>query len=535
MRKSLAFLLITLAGCGADFDASDPQSLVPGQHQPHVMPSSTQPVIQNLSTVGPGCNANAHLSTQGGGSIQASSIALTEIDWGSGLSPETRGLAQKLYMTLDETLVRTNTQPPYVPYSSWIRAEYGTAPLRTGATYQITPANTSTTLNDGNIQAELQRQVNLGTITADNQHLYMVHLPPGITVTTAGGTSCVQWCAYHNFTTVNGNKLFYAVVPDFKSSGCRTNCFENTSFPWQSRQQAAESHEIIETLTDGDFTGWQDNGQPTACGNEIGDICNAMAANITSWDDWDTTVTVQMEWSNQANDCVTGDRTPAITSISPSTGPRSGGQTVTISGARFVPGGTTFKFGTAFTAQASCSATSCTVITPPANTVVSPFVSVPVIATANGIDSSWDGTQDNFGYTCSPKTCQPGQCGKSPDGCGGTLICGCSANQVCTGAQTCCTPLSPAQACANVTCGTTGDGCGGQISCGPACPCVPKTCNDLGLECGPASDGCGGTLSCGGCLGRMVCNQGVCGPVGGRCPTGLVNCDGACVKPNFCW
>jgi hypothetical protein len=205
---------------------------------------------------------------------------------------------------------------------------------------------------------------------------------------------------------------------------------------------------------------------------------------------------------------VTGDHTPEIRSIVPSDGPWGGGQTVTINGARFTSN-TTFRFGYATATTLGCSASSCTVITPPANAAAQLSVTVPVKATANGIDSSWDGFQDNYTFVCAPKTCSAGECGSFNDGCGGTINCGCAWGQVCTWQQTCCAPLSAAQACGAATCGSASDGCGGSVTCGPPCPCTPLTCADLGGACGNVSNGCGGTITCG-CPKGNVCQFGQC-------------------------
>src|SRR5262245_21706086 len=70
----------------------------------------------------------------------------------------------------------------------------------------------------------------------------------------------------------------------------------------------------------------------------------------------------------------------------------------------------------------------------------------------------------------------------------------------------------------NIKCGPAGDGCGGVIQdCGTCAAgercggpnalsqcvkpsvgtgCVPKTCQDLGVECGQAGDGCGAVIVC---------------------------------------
>jgi hypothetical protein len=157
---------------------------------------------------------------------------------------------------------------------------------------------------------------------------------------------------------------------------------------------------------------------------------------------------------------------------------------------------------------------------------------VQVTATVNGLDSSWDGSQDNYTYVCAPATCTGSACGTMQDGCGGTLSCGCPPGQVCNGGGACCTP--DAFACTGQTCGTASDGCGGWVTCGPACPCLTPAQACQGLQCGFASDGCGGQVSCGSCPNGEACGGGIC--VTKSCPKGLINCPGlGCTKPSNCF
>ena len=94
--------------------------------------------------------------------------------------------------------------------------------------------------------------------------------------------------------------------------------------------------------------------------------------------------------------------------------------------------------------------------------------------------------------TCKPATeCPAGQdCGYAPDGCGGLVACG-----VCKSGETCGGGTPPvANKC--------GKGTGS---------CVPKTCDQQGLECGPAADGCGDKIdSCGVCEAGDLCVMGKC-------------------------
>ncbi len=58
--------------------------------------------------------------------------------------------------------------------------------------------------------------------------------------------------------------------------------------------------------------------------------------------------------------------------------------------------------------------------------------------------------------SCAFNTCEPGDCGPTPDGCGGMMDCG-----------DCCTTR---RFCQPGDCGLTDDGCGGLMTCVSTCP-----------------------------------------------------------------
>jgi hypothetical protein len=479
-----------------------------------------------------GCVYPANLTKHGGGS--APQMTLVNVLWGSNVPFQVLSTANALY----GALARPSAWNPYLSSLG----EYGALGVAKGATVTITPQNynpaTTYVFTDSQIQSELSRQVGLGTLVPGISYLYMVHLPPNVTISDNGG-SCVPltgFCAYHSLTSVSGGSLYYAVVPDFASSACSSICGEFPSGITVSQaQQMVESHEIAETLTDPDTqSGWLDNNQPAKCGNEIGDVCNQLPAQISGGDG--TLVTVQRLWSNAAQDCVVSNSSPEIVSLSPSTGPEQGGQTITITGNRFATGvgQTRFAFGGSNYSQSSycASTTSCTAVVPPY--VVTNGTNVVVTANKNGLESSFEGTQDNFTYFCQPTTCTAGFCGSMSDGCGGSLNCfPCAAGSVCY-QNACCSKRTQAVACGTKTCGTVTDGCGGIVTCGPTCPCVPNPDPCANRQCGIANDGCGGpNVSCGTCPLRQACNAGTCEFVR-SCGAGLVFCGGECVKPNFC-
>ena len=211
---------------------------------------------------------------------------------------------------------------------------------------------------------------------------------------------------------------------------------------------------------------------------------------------------------------------------------------------------------------------------------------------ATTVDAS--GLSAGEGGTCHPLTCAKlgYDCGKTGDGCGGTIDCGsCKSPETCGGGgkfSTCggdgpCKPKTCADLGAN--CGPEGDGCGNLLQCGtckapdicgggskpsvcgtngPAHPdggleggaCVPRTCASQGITCGPAGDGCGNALACGSCTtpgdtcgGGGVngkCGQGSsctpqtcgglgfnCGPAGDGCGNLIASC-GTCTSPDIC-
>lgn len=79
-------------------------------------------------------------------------------------------------------------------------------------------------------------------------------------------------------------------------------------------------------------------------------------------------------------------------------------------------------------------------------------------------------------------------CGKIPDGCGGTVTCG-TTGGICEGTT-------------KTVCGGNGfpNVCGAKGT-----TCTPMTCAQLGDNCGGVSDGCSAVLSCGTCSAPDTC------------------------------
>lgn len=145
----------------------------------------------------------------------------------------------------------------------------------------------STTVHARYIGAELVAQQKAGVLPAPDSQgntVYVVHFPPGITITddnyTVGsvthssiGTSCVNFCAYHDFFfDLNEPRYFpFVVMPDIsQNAGCLAGCGTGTAF---DRYTEVLSHELLETASDPYGTGWTND---TVCASEeIADVCEA--------------------------------------------------------------------------------------------------------------------------------------------------------------------------------------------------------------------------------------------------------------------
>lgn len=136
----------------------------------------------------------------------------------------------------------------------------------------------STTVLVSQIGPELAAQVAAGGLPAATVNtMYVVHFPPGITITDPGGigTSCVQFCAYHDYAYVVpgdvNTRFTFTVQPDFtQNAGCQTGCGLGAPF---DKYTEVLAHEIIEATTDPQ----PPNGWENAClgGEEVADVCES--------------------------------------------------------------------------------------------------------------------------------------------------------------------------------------------------------------------------------------------------------------------
>jgi hypothetical protein len=203
-----------------------------------------------------------------------------------------------------------------------------------GGLFQINPsgANNGSTINDAQIQSELLAQINAGSLPApiidfsgNPRTLYMIYFPSGKTlINQRGNVSCGQnmgdFCAYHGTTSslFGGKHVLYGVMPDMQAgSGCEGFgvCGTSTMF---GNYTSVSSHELVEAMTDADIGIASSFASPLAwydrnTNGEIGDLCNQQQTSYTANG---TPYTVQLEFSNSANNCVAPPTTPPPTSAS---------------------------------------------------------------------------------------------------------------------------------------------------------------------------------------------------------------------------
>ncbi len=185
-----------------------------------------------------------------------------------------------------------------------------------GGLFSIVPAsgNNGSTITDTQIQSELLSQITAGHLPApvldaagNVNTLYMIYFPPGKTISQGGSSSCVAggFCAYHGTTsnTFNSHNVLYGVLPDMQAgSGCSSGCGSSTVF---NNYTSVSSHEYAEAITDAQVGIATVIGPPLAwydsTNGEIGDICNGQQGSYAANG---TTYTIQLEFSNAANNCI---------------------------------------------------------------------------------------------------------------------------------------------------------------------------------------------------------------------------------------
>lgn len=291
----------------------------------HVLPVVTMHTMHNgvpwrdpnAGPIGFAAPAGAHLTYFGGPII--SNVQVVQVLYGSGsynaqVAGTTSPTMGNFYSDITSTGLITLLQQYNTPVSGGTGQTFGNGTF--GGLFQIVPAagNNGSTITDAQIQSELLAQITAGHLpapiidaTGHPNTLYMIFFPPGKTISQGGSNSCQAggFCAYHGTTSslLNGKNVLYGVMPDMQAgSGCATGCGSSTTF---NNYTSVTSHELTEAMTDA-FVGIATVvGPPLAwydqTNGEIGDICNGQQGTYVANG---TTYTVQLEFSNSANNCV---------------------------------------------------------------------------------------------------------------------------------------------------------------------------------------------------------------------------------------
>jgi hypothetical protein len=309
LRRTLTSTLavsaaLAFAGCSPQL-AGDPGAVgdpTTGEGRAHVMPMR-QPGERTPQSA----PAGAKLTYYGGPVIP--NVKIVMVTWGAKTSITSEAALEGFYTGV------TNS-----PYMDWL-SEYNTSTQSigrgtfAGAYADASPIPSTATIDDSQIQTELKRLIANGTVPApDANTLYMFHFPPGKTITQGGSSSCSYFCAYHGtaIPASGSGYLYYGVLPD-QGGGCAGGCGSDpVAF---NNLTSVTSHEMIEAVTDAAVGQAASYASPLAwydqTNGEIGDICNAQQGTVLGGNG--TTYTVQLEFSNSANNCIAtkGSCTPS--------------------------------------------------------------------------------------------------------------------------------------------------------------------------------------------------------------------------------
>jgi hypothetical protein len=169
-------------------------------------------------------------------------------------------------------------------------AEYSVAgnAIGHGANLGATPVGAALgqSVDDSAVQQLIQQEISKNSAVPQPtpNSLYFVFLPPGVSVSLDGSSSCTTFCGYHN--DING-QIFYAVMPYPDCAGC------SGALTVLEAITSTTSHELCEAITDPiPGQGWYDDSN-----GEIGDICAWQTKKLGAY-------SVQLEWSNKAGRCL---------------------------------------------------------------------------------------------------------------------------------------------------------------------------------------------------------------------------------------
>lgn len=266
--------------------------------------------------------ASSGLQYYGGPVI--SNAKVYAVFWGSGVDSETQSkigpfFANMLDSTYEDWLKEYNTGITAVDGRHGTDQKIGRGSFAGAIT--ITPNNGASSLTDADLQTELDAQIAAGSLPKpDDNTLYMMYFPSGISISMGSDASCQTFCAYHEGfkSPKSGANVYYGVMPV-----CGFGCgFGGSTF---DSMTIVSSHECTEAITDPFPTpgnspaypqAWNDSG-----GQEIGDLCAQGNSTVTGHG---ITSAVQWEWDNSIGGCAQGpwsQNAPSLAAARPASNP----------------------------------------------------------------------------------------------------------------------------------------------------------------------------------------------------------------------
>jgi hypothetical protein len=308
-KRSLSFTALSLAafsllaaaavGCAADVPGTTDDAVVlesPGEaigHEHLMLTAGARAQLeQELGTPKEG-RAVKKLTYYGGPVIK--NVNVVPVYWNANVALQTNINAFYSAVTTGQYMTFLSQYSTVSPAQTIGNGTRGTPFVDTNATAAVT---------DAQVQARLNSLFTSGALPApNNNNLYMVHFPAGMTITDSGGSkSCVVFCAYHGTYVRNGQNVYYGIIPDMGSGGCQSGCGTSTVV---NNTTSVASHEFAEAVTDPAVGLATVYGPPLAWYNatygEIGDICNGQQSTAVLADG--KSYSVQKEWSNKTNTC----------------------------------------------------------------------------------------------------------------------------------------------------------------------------------------------------------------------------------------
>jgi hypothetical protein len=249
--------------------------------------------------------AGAKLQYYGGPVIPNAKVYA--VMWGNNVDAPTKGVVSDFYSALTKSDIM-DWMDQYATTGKSLDGRDGTNQHIGKGSFAglitISPAKTSGDIDDKEIQAELQKQIDAGVLPKpDDNTLYMTYFPPGMTIAIEGMHSCSEFCAYHGFNgTPQSAHFYYGVMPDL-GGACAFGCGFSAHV---DNVTSISTHEFCEAVTDPFPTPGNSPAYPQAwndnAGSEIGDLCADSANTLTAGSKH---FKVQAEYDNSTGACST--------------------------------------------------------------------------------------------------------------------------------------------------------------------------------------------------------------------------------------